>query len=112
MTSRFRLSSAGDRDISDIWEYIASANLVAANKVLERPCATILWLSRYPQAGRRRPDVTNREIFFWPDGNYKFSIGTFPSFIEVVAVLHGKRDIPSALRESQDEAAHQDEQQD
>ena len=58
--SRFVLHPEAYRDIDDIWEYIATDNLDAADRVLEEIYETIGSLVAFPHQGHSRPDLTSR----------------------------------------------------
>jgi plasmid stabilization system protein ParE len=96
--NHFRLSNAANRDLDEIWEYIAADNLVAADHLIERFHQAFLWLSKYPGAGHRRTDIS-KPVLFWAEGNYEIIYRVLAGFIEIDAILHGSRDIPAVLRE-------------
>jgi plasmid stabilization system protein ParE len=52
-----------------------------------------------PGKGHVREDLTTRDVLFWPVRSYQiiYRSGTRP--LEVVAVLHGKRNLRRILRE-------------
>lgn len=99
----FRLSNSANRDIEEIWEYIAADNPEAADQWLARFHETFRWLSRYPRAGHKRGDAGRRPVLFWVEGRYEIVYRVMSGFIEVDAVLHGSRDIPAVLREREPE---------
>jgi len=96
--SHFRLSNAANRDLEEIWEYIATDNPDAADRVVDKLHKTFSWLSNYPAAGHKRRDI-GKPILFWAEGNYEILYRVFKDFIEIDAILHGSRDIPEVLRQ-------------
>jgi toxin ParE1/3/4 len=100
--NHFRLSNAANRDLEEIWEYIATDNLDAADRVIDSLHKTFSWLSQYPGAGHKRRDI-DKPILLWAEGSYEILYRVFENFIEVDAVLHGSRDIPAVLREREPE---------
>ncbi|MGB9032837.1 MAG: type II toxin-antitoxin system RelE/ParE family toxin [Acidobacteriaceae bacterium] len=96
--NHFRLSNAAHRDLDDIWEYIAADNLDAADRRVEHLREVFHWLSSYPAAGHKRRDI-EKPVLFWAEGNYEIVYRALAGFIEIDAILHGSRDIPSVLRE-------------
>jgi plasmid stabilization system protein ParE len=56
-------------------------------------------LARMPHKGHRRDDLTSYPVLFWPVRNYQviYRPGTQP--LEIVAVLHGKRNIRGILKQ-------------
>ncbi len=50
--------------------------------------------------GHRRGDLTpNQTLLFWPMFSYLIVYRRESSHVAIVAVLHGKRDVPSLLRQ-------------
>ena len=96
---RFRVSNSAYRDLDEIWSYIASDNPVAADRVIRQLHEAIRWLARFPAAGHRRRDMGERPLLFWVEGRYEIVYRAFDEFIEVDAVLRGRRDVPAVLRE-------------
>lgn len=94
----FRLSNGADRDLDEIWEYIDTDNLDAADRLVERLHTAFLWLSNYPGAGHKRRDI-DKPLLFWAEGSYEIVYRVFVDFIEIEAILHGSRDIPAVLDE-------------
>ncbi len=43
-------------------------------------------------------DITEREVRFWPTGSYLIVYREGPEALQVLAVLHGSRDIPEVMR--------------
>lgn len=95
---RFVLSPEAAQDLNDIWEYIAEDSLDAADRFLGKLYDQILALAQTPGMGHRREDVAeDRPLLFWPVGNYLILYNA-KGFIAIVAVAHGKRDIPAFIR--------------
>jgi plasmid stabilization system protein ParE len=93
---RFVVSPGAAQDLNDIWEHIAQDNLDAADRFLGKLHDQILTLAETPRMGHRRDDLAkDRPILFWPVGNYLILYRATKGFVEVVAVAHGKRDIPA-----------------
>lgn len=95
----FILSPDAAQDLKDIWQYIAEDNLDAADRFLEKLYDEIRSISRNPGIGHRREDLAgDRVILFLAVGNYLILYRTAKPVVEIVAVVHGKRDVPSFLR--------------
>ncbi len=100
MAAGFVLSRRAVDDLDAIWNYIAADNPDAANRVESAIFACFGSLVRHPLIGSKRSEMTSLPVRFWP-------VAEFPNFIvvyrpetkplEVVAVLHGKRDIGRLL---------------
>ena len=89
--SRFVLHPEAYRDIDDIWEYIATDNLDAADRVLEEIYETIGSLVAFPHQGHSRPDLTLRPLRFQSLRDYVIAYASDEKPLAVIAVLHGRR---------------------
>ena len=54
-------------------------------------------LAALPRSGHSRKDLTSRDVLFWPVQPYLVVYRDKGTMIQIVAVLHGARDIPSLL---------------
>ena len=89
--SGFVLHPQALTDLEEIWEYIASDNLGAADRVLEEIYEAIRLLVSFPQQGYRRSDLTARPLRFQSVRNFLIAYTPEEEPILVVAVLHGRR---------------------
>jgi len=87
-----RKSSRAEDDLIDIWLYVAARNPQAADRLLDRFEARWRLLATQPRSGAPRDDLGN--------GLRTVSVGEYLSIyrlegssIEIVRVLHGRRDI-------------------
>jgi plasmid stabilization system protein ParE len=102
MHPTFQLTPRAINDLSEIWEYIAEDNADAANRVESAILSACNRLARRPMMGSRRSEITPLPVRFW-------TVTRFPSFIvvyrpdtrplQVVAVLHGKRNLKALFEE-------------
>jgi len=99
----FRVSNSASQDLDDVWEYIAAANIDAADRLIERFYETFQQLSEFPNLGHKRRDIGERPLLFCAVGSYEVVYRVFPGFVEIDAVLHGSRDVPEVLREREPE---------
>jgi plasmid stabilization system protein ParE len=100
MPARFVLTRNAIDDLDEIWNYIAQDDRDAANRVESAIFAALATLARHPLIGSKRSELTPLLVRFWP-------IAKFPNFIvvyrpetrplEIIAVLHGKREIARLL---------------
>jgi plasmid stabilization system protein ParE len=98
----FALHPEAAQDITDIWEFIATDNPLAARRVREDILDAIRRLVSFPQQGHRRPDLTTRPLRFWLVHSYLIAYAPDENPLWVVAVLHGRRSprvIAAILRE-------------
>ena len=86
------------QDLQDIWDYIATENLDAADRMIDTLFAAFEQLAALPGLGHRREDLTNRPLRFWTVEAYLVIYRAEQTPIEIVAVTRGGRDIPRLLR--------------
>ncbi len=99
--SEYALTPLAKTDIFDIWSYIAEDSENAADRVEQAIYDACTFVAEAPMRGHSRPDLTNRSLRFWTLTRYpNYTIVYRPeaSPIQVVAVLHGKRDGRRLLR--------------
>ena len=85
--------------MEDIWDYIASDSIVAADRWIARLFDAFNEISRMPGIGHRREDLTAYPVLFWTAGAYLIIYRAEErNPVEIVAVTQGSRDIPSFLR--------------
>ena len=94
--TRYRLSEQSRTDLDDIWLYIASDNLTAADRFVDELVRKFQTLATEPGIGRTR-DELGESIRSFPVGNYVIFYRALPDGIEVVRVLSGFRDIPNVF---------------
>jgi plasmid stabilization system protein ParE len=100
--SAYAFTAQAKADIFDIWSYIAENSEDAANRVERAIYDACALLAKGPLRGHRRPDLTNRSLRFWtllryPNYMVVYRPDTAP--LQIIAVLHGKRNIRRMLRD-------------
>ena len=95
---RYRLSRQSRSDLDDIWLYIASDNLAAADRFIDELMGKFRKLATEPGIGRTREELAEALRSF-PVGNYVIFYRAMQDGIEVVRVLSGSRDIPRVFTE-------------
>jgi plasmid stabilization system protein ParE len=100
--SAYVLTPLAKADIFDIWAYIAEDSETAADRVQQAVYDACAFLAEGPSRGHTRPDLTARRLRFWTLTRYpNYTVVYRPetSPLEIVAVLHGKRNIRRVLRQ-------------
>jgi toxin ParE1/3/4 len=85
------------RDLDEIWDYIAQESVAAANRLIDTIVATCHRLASQPEMGRLRPELAPNLRSF-PVRNYVTFYRPTQDGIEVARVLHGSRDIDALFR--------------
>jgi toxin ParE1/3/4 len=91
---RLLRTPAAERDLIDIWTYIATDNPDAADRLLDAIGERIRHLLDQPRMGRMRPDIA-ADARFLPIGNYVVLYRLTDEVVEIVRVVHGARDVTS-----------------
>ena len=89
-------------DIFDIWSYIAEHSEEAANRVEQAIYDACAFVAEAPLRGHSRPDLTARSLRFWTLTRYpNYAVVYRPETVplQIVAVLHGKRNIRRILKQ-------------
>jgi len=87
----FALHPLAAQDITEIWEYIAVDNLIAAGRAREQIYNAIRSLVPFPRRGHRRPDLTSRPLRFILVREYLIAYAPDQKPLWVVAIMHGRR---------------------
>ena len=87
----FALHPLAAQDITEIWEYIAEDNPLAARRVREEILNRIRAAVSFPQSGHRRPDLSGRPLRFILVREYLIAYAPDEKPLWVVAVMHGRR---------------------
>jgi plasmid stabilization system protein ParE len=99
--SAYVLTPRAKADIFGIWSYIAEDNQDAADRVEQAIYDACVFIAKTPLRGHTRPDLTARLLRFWtltryPNDAVVYRPETAP--LQIVAVLHGKRNIRRILK--------------
>jgi antitoxin ParD1/3/4 len=99
--SGYVLTPLAKADIFEIWSYIADDSEEAANRVEHAIYEACAFVAESPMRGHSRSDLTSRSLRFWTLTRYpNYTIVYRPetSPLQVVAVLHGKRNVRRILK--------------
>jgi plasmid stabilization system protein ParE len=100
MSAAFQFTPQATEDLDAIWWFIAEENRDAADRVELEIVATCGRLAKHPRIGTKRQDITAPPVRSWTVTKFRnyvivYRPDTAP--LQVVAVLHGKRDLKEAL---------------
>ncbi len=100
MKARVQFTPQATEDLDAIWWVIAEDNRDAADRVEKEILATCHRLAKHPQMGTKRQDITPLPVRFWTVTRFSSYVIVYrPEAVplQVVAVLHGKRDLKEVL---------------
>ena len=100
--SAYVLTPLARADIFDIWSHIAESSETAADRVEQAIYNACAILAEGPLRGHTRSDLTPRPLRFWtlsryPNYTVVYRPDTAP--LQIVAVLHGKRNIRHVIKQ-------------
>ena len=100
--SVYVLTPLAKADIFNIWSYIADDNEDAAALVEHAIYDACAFVAEAPMRGHSRPDPTTRSLRFWTLTRYpNYAVVYRPETtpLEIIAVMHGKRNIQRVLKQ-------------
>ena len=97
--SNYIVSPRADEDLFEIWRHLFERSSVEiANRVESELYAAFETLAQNPRIGHKRTDLTSHPVLFFT--LYSYMIVYRPHTpLEIVRVLHGKRDVKRILRQ-------------
>jgi antitoxin ParD1/3/4 len=101
MNAAFALTPQATEDLDGIWWYIAEQSRDAADRVEAEIIRSCRRLAKYPLMGALRQDITSLPVRFWTVAkcpNYVIVYRPDAVPLQVVAVLHGKRDLTEVMK--------------
>lgn len=87
----FNLHPGAAHDITEIWQFIAEDNPIAATRFREDILDAIRKLVAFPHQGHRRSDLTARPLRFQTVRDYLIAYAPDEKPLVVIAVIHGRR---------------------
>jgi plasmid stabilization system protein ParE len=99
--SGYILGRDADQDLEELWNRVSGDSVPAADRLIRILFRAFLELAKFPGMGHKRGDLTPLPVRFWPVGNYLIVYRSERRPIEVVAIVHGNRDVPAFLQHRQ-----------
>jgi plasmid stabilization system protein ParE len=94
----YLVAPEAESDLKQIWRYLlGEAGLAVANRIQGELVSAFEGLADVPGKGHRRPDLTTRDVLFFSVYQYMIVYRRAVP-VEIVAVLHGKRDVKRLLK--------------
>jgi toxin ParE1/3/4 len=95
---RYILSPEAKDDLREIREYLVGrGRRRLARYVLQEIRAAFRLLASRPEAGHLRQDLTPLPLKFWPVFSYPIVYDPAARPLDIVRVLHGRRDVEAIL---------------
>jgi antitoxin ParD1/3/4/toxin ParE1/3/4 len=100
MKPRYALAPEAAHDLVEIWRYIkAQSSLETADRVESVIRERLVFLARNPGVGHWRKDLTDEAVRFLPVYSYLIVYRPENKPLQVVAILHGRRDVERVLKQ-------------
>ena len=100
MSARYVLAPRAAQDLFEIWRYIKDHSSVStADRVESVIRDKVVFLSRSPGAGHWRRNLTDEDVKFFPVYSYLLVYRPMTKPLQVVSILHGRRDVERILSE-------------
>ena len=93
----YRLTRRARQDVLSIWKYIADDDEAAADRFVDLLTRRFAFLGDNPHVGRRREDLRPGYRCF-PVGEYLVFYRIAEPGIQILHIVHGRRDITSLFR--------------
>jgi len=94
----YLVAPEAEDDLRQIWRYLlGEAGLAVANRIQGELVDAFEGLADVPGKGHKRPDLTSRDVLFFSVYQYMI-VYRQAAAVEIVAVLHGKRDVKRLLK--------------
>ena len=101
MSVQIRFSESAKQDLRDIWRGLAEySGLSFADSTLAKIESKFRLLAKFPSSGRMR-DELSVGLRSYPAGDFAIFYRILDMTVEVVRVLHGRRDIDVIFDESE-----------
>jgi antitoxin ParD1/3/4/toxin ParE1/3/4 len=100
MTVRYVLAPEAALDLVQIWRYIKKQTSVEiADRIESVIREKIVFLAGSPGAGHWRKNLTDERVKFFPVYSYLIVYRPDMKPFQVVAILHGRRDVERILKD-------------
>jgi plasmid stabilization system protein ParE len=99
----FRFTPQAESDLFEVWSYVASQNPEAADQVENAIYEACAFLAEGPMRGHMRQDLTMSPLRFWTVQRYPNYIIVYDpatSPLQIIRILHGRRDLKRVLDET------------
>jgi len=97
---RYVLAPEAALDLFQIWRYIKKqSRLGVADRVVSVIREKIVFLAQNPGAGHWRKTLTQDAVKFFPVYSYLIVYRPETRPLQIVAILHGRRDVERILKE-------------
>ena len=99
MRQRYVLAPEAALDLVQVWRYVKKeAGVEIADRVESAIRDKIVFLTRFPGSGHWRKNLTDEPVKFFPVYSYLTVYRPETKPLEMVAIIHGQRDVEWLLK--------------
>ena len=100
MRARYVLAPEAALDLVQIWRHLKEQSSIAiADRVEKAIRKKLVFLAGNPGAGHRRKNLTDEAVKFFPVYSYLIVYRPDTKPLQVVSILHGRRDVEQILKD-------------
>jgi toxin ParE1/3/4 len=92
-------TETAERHLDAIFRYISQDSAEYAVRTVDRVTRRSMQVSQFPRSGRKVPEFDRDDVREVVEGPYRLIYRIQPKQIDVIAVLHGARDLRRAAEE-------------
>jgi toxin ParE1/3/4 len=92
MPSPFQLTEDAVRDLERTMDHLSQHSLAAASALADELEEAFLFLTQWPNAGKRMPEHHDDPVRFWPVARHTIAYLPESQPLLILAVIHGSRD--------------------
>ena len=98
--SEYILTEEAERDLNEIWEYVAEQSITSADKVVREIREGIELVAFAPGIGHERRDVRDRRYRFWKANRFIIAYFRDTKPLQIVRIVGAARDFRKIFRKA------------
>ncbi len=102
--SRYALSKRAHEDMLAHLSYLSERSSLAVERLALSLIREFRHLAEWPGSGRKRPDLTSAEVYFWPLGAYWIIYRKVDTGVLIARIVHSKQELFAATLHAEEEA--------
>src|SRR5882762_2291269 len=98
--NEYILTEEAERDLNEIWEYVAEQSITSADTVMREIREGIELVAFAPGIGHQRRDVKDRRYRFWKANRFIIAYFRDTKPLQIVRIVGGSRDFRKVFRKA------------
>ena len=96
--NEYILTEEAERDLNEIWEYVAEQSITSADTVMREIREGIELVAFAPGSGHQRRDVRDQRYRFWKANRFIIAYFRDTKPLQIVRIVGGSRDFRKIFR--------------